>query len=173
MRNCDIFILLFGLWLHATADQLPESTVDHFDELHWDSALTLPETVVLTLERFPRQAIVRARQRESEALTRRGDFFLAAAPSIHGRFGSDAPIDDTGYYEIETGLQLPLWNWGQRDAGQALGREADAATQAYAAALKYHVAGLVREALWLLKLEHARFELAQQRLALAERLAND
>jgi outer membrane protein TolC len=76
-------------------------------------------------------------------------------------------IDDTimsnrGLEEVQTGYQIPVWRWGQREAGQKVADEAARSTVAFGTAVKHEVAGLVREALWNIKLAENRYELAQQ-----------
>ncbi len=159
MREFLLLILIAGLSVTVMADR---KMVEHEDVLQWDKALTLQQTLAMTLHHYPLTAVIRAKQQQSEAFQRRGDSLLAGAPVISGRFGSDELINDTGYMEIEAAIKLPLWRWGQRAAGQALGEESEVATSAYREVVRYRVAGLVREALWDMRLEENRHQLAEQ-----------
>ncbi len=160
-------VLCLGLSMPVYAEQ---TLVPHFDPLVWDSGLTLKDTVQITLERYPQTAVVGAKQEQTDALRRRSDSLLAGAPNIYAIYGNDLPFDDSGYHYFETQLQLPLWKWGQRAAGQSLAEEADKDTKAYAGALQLQVAGLVRDALWDLRLKENLQDLADQALTLSDRL---
>jgi outer membrane protein, heavy metal efflux system len=159
--------LCLGLLMPVFAEQ---TVVPHFDPLVWDSGMSLKDTVQITLERYPQTAVVGAKQQQTEALRRRSGSLLAGTPNIWAIYGNDLLFDDTGYHYVETQLQLPLWKWGQRAAGQSLAEEADKETTAYAVALQFQVAGLVREALWDLRLKENLHDLAEQALRLSDRL---
>jgi len=160
-------VLCLGLFMPVFAEQ---TVVPHFDALLWDSGMHLNDTVRITLERYPQTAVVGAKQQQTEALRRRSDSLLAKAPNFYAIYGNDSPFDDTGYHYFETQLQLPLWKWGQRAAGHSLAEEADKETKAYAEALQLQVAGLVRDALWDLRLKENLHDLAEQALKLSDRL---
>ena len=159
--------LYLGVLIPAMA---APTVVPHFDPLLWDSGMNLTDAVRTTLERYPQTAVVGAKQQQTEALQRRSDSLLAKAPNIYAIYGSDKPLDDTGYRDFETQLQLPLWKWGQRAAGRSLAKEADKETKAYAAALQLRVAGLVRDVLWDMRLKENLHDLAEQALSLSDRL---
>jgi len=65
---------------------------------------------------------------------------------------------------------VPVWNWGQRDAGLQLAEQAGQSAEHQVKSIKLKVAGLVREALWSLKLEDLRHELTKKEFSLAEQL---
>lgn len=160
-------VLCLGLSMPVLAAQ---TIVPHFDPLVWDSGLNLKDIVWIALERYPQTAVVGAKQQQADALRRRGDSLLAGTPNIYAIYGSDKPLNNTGFDYLETQLQLPLWKWGQRAAGQSLAEEADKDTKAYAGALQLRVAGLVRGALWDLRLKENLRDLAEQTLTLSDRL---
>lgn len=86
------------------------------------------------------------------------------------RYQDDLPGDDIGSREIETELELPLWNWGQRSAGQAVAEQAYLAANKQSSMIKLKVAGLVRNALWDMQLESLRYQQAKVTLSISEKL---
>lgn len=147
-----------------------DAVVDHHDYIQIDQTLTLSQLVTLTLQKFPDHKIGLALEQEAEALQQRGNSFLAGAPSIAMRYQDDLPGDDIGSREIETELELPLWNWGQRSAGQAVAEQAYLAANKQSSMIKLKVAGLVRNALWDMQLESLRYQQAKVTLSISEKL---
>lgn len=146
--------------------------VDHHHYIQIDKALTLSKVINLTLEKFPDQMLSSALKQEANALQQRGNSWLAGAPSIGMRYQDDLPGDDIGSREIEAELELPLWNWGQRSAGQAVAEQAHLAAKEQSLSLKLDVAGLVRSALWNIELEKLRHEQAISNQEISEKLLN-
>jgi outer membrane protein TolC len=87
---------------------------------------------------------------------------IAGYPLIYLQWIDDRALSDRGVVQIQTGYQVPIWMWGQRDASRAVAGEAEKSANLFAQALKHEVAGLVREALWNLSLVENRHELAKQ-----------
>jgi outer membrane protein TolC len=69
-------------------------------------------------------------------------------------------------------MQFPLWNWGQRDAGQNLAVQAKNSSSLYGKAIRLQVAGLVRSALWDLKIQSNRHDLAGKVYKLSNKLTH-
>ena len=87
------------------------------------------------------------------------------------RYQTDRLGSDVGLDEYEAGIQLPLWNFGGRDAVQAFSNALLAESEFAANALRWQVAGLVRMALWDVALAEADHDLSRQSLDNAGRLA--
>jgi cobalt-zinc-cadmium efflux system outer membrane protein len=113
-----------------------------------DPALDWQTLIDVTLAAHPKSVELLARVTEADAWQRRGKQWLAAAPSLYFSYLSDGPLDDMGQREYETGVELPLWRAGQRNAVQSLAASATAESAAAAAALRLEVAGLLRGSLW-------------------------
>jgi len=88
------------------------------------------------------------------------------------RYQDDLPGDDIGSREAEADLAMPLWNWGQRSAGQAVADRADAVASTYSMVTKLQVTGLVRSALWEIALADIQYEQAQAILDVSKKLMN-
>ncbi len=149
-----------------------EHIVDHHHQISVDPQLTLAELVQITLEKHPNAAIIPALQQEAEALKLRGNSWLAGALTASFYYRDDAVGNDTGNREIEGAIEMPLWNWGQREAGQQLAQQVETANEFQAKVLKWQVTGLVRSALWDMTLENQRHELAVKVYEVSEQLAS-
>jgi outer membrane protein TolC len=161
-----LFALLAGGPV-AVAEELPGHA---HAPLPVDSSLTLSGTVDVALAAYPDMVALAARQLEADAWADRGGSWLADRPSMVLRYQTDRLGSDVGLDEYEAGIELPLWNWGGRDATQSFGAalllEAAFARQA----LRWEVAGYVRMALWDVALAENDHELAEQSLDTADRL---
>lgn len=147
-----------------------DAVVDHHDRIQIKQSLTLSQVIALTVENFPDHLLTSAREQEANALQQRGDSWLASAPKISISYLDDLPGDDIGSREMEAQLQLPLWNWGQRDAGLAVAQQAHNAVKKLSSAIRLEVTGLVRNALWNMKLERLRYEHSKSILEISEQL---
>lgn len=166
-----IYLVLWG-WLFGLSivQAKEEHIVDHVDLITLDAQLSLSDLINKTLEKYPDYALIAAMQQESDALQERGSSWISGAPQLQGYYKDDFAGTNTGFYEFDGTLQVPVWNWGQRSAGLQLAEQAGQSVEQQVKSIKLKVAGLVRETLWLLKLEDVRYELAKKEFSLAERL---
>ncbi len=166
-----IFALLC-CWLfslhNVQAEEVP--IVDHVDLIALDEQLSLSDLVIQTLEKYPDYALIAAMYQESDALNERGSSWISGAPQLQTYYKDDFAGTNTGAYEFDGTIQVPVWNWGQRDAGLQLAAQAEQNATMQMQAVKLNVAGLVRDALWTLKLEDLRYEMFQKELSLTENL---
>ncbi len=175
MHGMNPTVWLVPVWLFLAPPVVgqEQQIVPHFDLITVDPQLTLPEVIDLTLEKYPEGALLPALQQEAEALQRRGDSWLAGALSavFYYRNSWANSAVNTGAPEFQGAIEMPLWNWGQRAAGQQLARDATKAGELQARVIKLQVAGLVRKALWDLQLVSNRHELAERVYSVAKKLA--
>lgn len=139
-----------------------ERIVDHYDELVFDESLTLGQTIEAALEKYPQSALIEAFENEAKALERRSASWIAGYPSIYLQWIDDKAFADRGAVEIQTGYQIPVWMWGQRAASKAVAERARQSAALFVRAIKHEVAGLVRDALWNLRLAENRYDLARR-----------
>jgi outer membrane protein TolC len=71
---------------------------------------------------------------------------------------------------LDAGVQVPLWNFGQRDAEKNVAAQAGMSVESQRVAIKLRVAGLVRAALWDMALQKIRYEQAHIELDSFEEL---
>ncbi len=138
-----------------------DAIVDHHDRIQINPSLTLSQVIALTLEKFPDYLLTAARKQEANALQQRGDSWLAGAPNISVSYLDDSSANNTGLREMIAQIQVPLWNWGQREAGLAVAKQAHHATKKLSSAIRLDVTGLVRNALWNMNLEQLRYQQAR------------
>ncbi len=152
-------------------EQLPaysgaESLVPHFDALVYDPKLGLSEVVEMTLANFPGTVRLKAFGEEARAWRRRSGSVFPGPLGLAGDYSGA----DTGNWAISTELIVPLWKWGQQATAKQVSETALKYAEAYASGLRLEVAGLVREALWELKLKEVEYAAARKILELSERL---
>jgi cobalt-zinc-cadmium efflux system outer membrane protein len=163
VRGClSVYVLATSLGL---ADALP--IVAHYDPIEVDASMTLAQAIDLTLERHPDNAWLKALEEESAALDQRSKSWLAGAPSLD-LFFQEATSGTLHYGDAS--VRAPLWNFGQRDAEQAVARQAESSAQSQSTAVKLRVAGLVRAALWDMELQQIRYDQAQNEVNVFEQL---
>ncbi|MGR8998701.1 MAG: TolC family protein [Gammaproteobacteria bacterium] len=141
--------------------------VDHVDPIVIDPALTLPKLIDLTMKKYPDTAWLTSLEEEAAAIDERSKSWTAGA--------SQANIGYQTIYNLKlnyasAGVQVPLWNLGQRDAEHNLANQAETSAELQATAVKLRVAGLVRGALWAMALAKIRYEQAQAELGIYEKL---
>ena len=156
-----IACLIFFTFSHFSVFAEDKHLVEHLDPIEIQTELSLKELIDSTLEKYPEQALKQALTSEAKALHKRGNSWLAGAMSLSARYQDDIVADDEGAREIETELELPLWNWGQRSAGLAVAEQAKASIDKQSALVKLQVTGLIRRALWQMRLENSRYQQAK------------
>lgn len=149
----------------------PEATlIDHYDELTLDERLNLKQVVDTTFEKYPQNALIAAFEQEATALENRGASWIAGYPMIYLQWIDASIFNGGGGQNLQTGYQIPFWMWNQRQAGQQVAEQARKSAEFYSRALRHEVAGLVRDALWNLRLTENRRELARQIYEVASHL---
>lgn len=151
--------------LAASADNKPK--VEHDDPIVVDNALTLAKVIDLTMEKFPDMAWVKSLEEEAAAIKKRGDKWTYGPMEAGLRF--QEATSGTLHY-IDATVQVPLWNFGQREAEQKFGMKAEASASMVSEATKLRIAGLVRGALWDMEIEKVRYEQARAEIAIFEQL---
>jgi len=156
--------ILTGLLLASSAALATNdaSLVDHYDSLSSDPGLSLKQVVEATFAQYPQGAVIGALRDEARALRQRSESWVAGYPMIYLQWINDAPFNDRGRNELQTGYQVPVWMWGQRAASRTLAKDAEQDADRVAVAVQHEVAGLVRETLWNLALAENRHELARK-----------
>ncbi len=159
---------------YASAAEPPRPLLaPHEDKLKEDASLSLRDVVLQTLQRNPSPAVIDARVQETDALKAQAGSLIAGAPAVSLRYQTDEVGSNDGLQEWETGLELPLWLFGQKGARRAVAEQAYAELSASQRALLLDVAGKVREALWDVELAQNRVALAEQERHTAQTLEQD
>jgi len=165
----SLFIAIFSLLTPLAKAEQPY-IVEHMDVINIDPQLSLAELVNQTLEKYPDYARIAAMHQQSDALNERGSRWVAGALSASVYYKDDFAGSEAGAYEVDGALTVPIWNWGQRDAGLQLADNFEQSIAHQAKAIKLKVAGLVRQSLWAIKEQDLRYDMAQKAHHLAEQL---
>jgi outer membrane protein, heavy metal efflux system len=147
----------------------PPPIVEHEDPIEVDDKLTLSKVISDAMEKFPDSSWLKSLEDEAAAIAKRGKSWTAGAAQASLRF-QEATSGSLHY--VDAGVQVPLWNPGQRSAERAIAMQAESSGEAQAASVKLRVAGLVRSALWDIALQKIRHEQAAADLDITEQLYN-
>jgi outer membrane protein, heavy metal efflux system len=146
---------------HAEHGPQEHAPIDVDRGLAWDTVLAR------ALVHYPQYVELEAREREADALRRRARSWFASRPSVMLGYRSDSPLDNYGLAEYDTMLNLPLWRFGERRAAGIIGERAAGGAAAAQAALRWEVAGALREVLWNIESAVNGIELAGEALDVA------
>lgn len=141
--------------------------VAHHDPIEVDASLNLAKVIDLTLEKFPDTAWLAAQEAEAAAILERSKSWTSGASRAGLRF--QEATSGTLHY-VDAAVQVPLWNFGQRDAERSLADRAQASAASQSQATRLRVAGLVRSALWDMELQKVRYDQAQAEVSNYEQL---
>lgn len=165
-------LLLAGLTSYIGLANAVEEGSSHLHlALPVDSELTLRSVLDATVDQYPESIELSARDSEAAAWVSRSRSWLSAPPALSGRYQSDRWGDNNRLKEIEVGIELPIWRWGERTATRSLGDAMGTEATSAATALRWQVAGILRAALWDIALADNDFALAEEAHQIASRLA--
>ena len=140
------------------------------DALPVDHSLTLTAAIDIAFANYPQAASLGARTDEARAWSARGKSLLADRPNMTLRYQTDRAGSDYGLREYEAGISLPLWNPGGRRSVQRFGEALSSESAAAHVVLRWEVTGYLRSALWDIALAENEHQLAEEALAMADRL---
>jgi len=156
---------------HDAQENSDQRHVTHSHEpLTIDASLSLTELLETTFMRYPRQIELEAHLAEADALVDAASRWLSAAPTLYFSYLSDAPLDALDQREYDAGVSLPLWRAGQRRAARGLGQSASMEASAAELALRWEIAGLLRNSLWDIAGAANAVELSQGSVEIAAEL---
>ena len=145
-------------------------THSDFEELVVDQGLTLSAVIDTAFHHFPQQALIGAYEEEARALEQRSTSWIAGYPMIYLQYIDDSLISNYGISDIQSGYQIPLWMWGQKEASEKVTEQAAAAVERYGKALRHEIAGLVRNSLWSIRIAEIRRDFAENVQGVSEEL---
>jgi len=131
---------------------------------------TLAEAVSAAVARADQGPRAEALRQQGLAVRTQADSLVAQDPALRVKHLSDRLNDDTGYYEWEAMVDLPVWLPGQRSARRALADALGIQADALERYLRWELAGRVREAAWAVALAEGHARLAEQALSDAKTL---
>ncbi|PHZ86505.1 TolC family protein [Paremcibacter congregatus] len=150
---------------HKQPDQEFEVTVN--------KSLTIADVVKATLSRSPENFVIKSKENNAVALTKRAESFFANTPEISLSHQNDRFGSDQGLREWESSLEMPLWLPGQKSASKQKARMSEKEAEAYQDLSLWYVWGQVRELLWQVKLAEAGLDESRNSLEMAMALDRD
>jgi len=105
---------------------------------------TLAEAIAAAVTRADQGPRAQALRQQGLAVRAQADSLVAQDPALRVKHLSDRLNDDTGYYEWEAMVDLPLWLPGQRSARRALADALGIQASALERYLRRELAGRVR-----------------------------
>ena len=169
-RACYLLSSLIFSQLSLAENPHNAHIVHHVDPINIDANLSLNQLVLATVDKYPDSALLPALQKQTEALVKRGNSWFAGSLTARIDYLDDTLAKDEGSREIEGAFEFPLWNWGQRDAGQKLGEQSQKIRDLQENVIQLRVAGLLRASLWEMRFTHAQYSIARQMFEVSEKL---
>ncbi len=123
--------------------------------------------------RNPQARVLDARQAEVEAQRTAANSLFPNAPALDLSAASDRLLSDEGQRSVGADLEMPLWLPGQRTARNSQVNASQLNLRGDGQALRWHLAGELREAMWAVALAESEEKLAQQRAQAAQVLQED
>ena len=147
--------------------------MQHEDTLTLDSTLTLHNLVEKSLPNYPNSQLLNAKKLELEARQIHAKGLLPAAPSMMLRNQNDQLLSRNGESEWELGVELPIWLNGQRKARVAIANASLQNLNSHTQNIRLQLAGMVRDALWEIKLMQGLADIANNKYEAASQLQRD
>ncbi|MCH9697125.1 MAG: TolC family protein [Gammaproteobacteria bacterium] len=141
--------------------------VEHEDPVIVDEQLTLTDLLDHTVQQYPDMQWINALNQEAKALTERGQSWIADSASADLSFEE---VTSGTLHILEGGITVPFWNLGQRDAEQAYAQKARLSAILQHELLRLQIAGMLRKALWEIRLNHVLSEQALLAYTSAQKL---
>ncbi|NNC65368.1 MAG: TolC family protein [Gammaproteobacteria bacterium] len=159
------------LCVFATVAQAQSVLPEHLHApVEVDPGMGWNELIAATVAAHPRQFELAALDSTAAAWRARGRQWFSATPYGTFSYLSDHIGNDRNQAEYYSGLNLPLWRIGQRDTAQELGRSSAVQSTASELALRWEVAGLLRNLLWDIAAAGNAVNLAHEALSVADEL---
>jgi len=152
---CPMVLALGLAALPAAAQETHEDPAIAFDE-----QLTLHDLATAARERHPDLGILEAQQNRASAEDDYASRWFPDSSLLRGYHLSDQAMDDTGMYEDEIAVSLPLWMPGERKSRARLAAAVTSSSASGAAEFNWRVSAEVRDGLGNLLMARRQWELA-------------
>lgn len=133
--------------------------------ISFDEQLTLHDLAAAARERHPDLGVLEAQRNRASTEEDYAGRWFPDSSLLRGYHLSDQPLDDTGLYEDEIAVSLPLWMPGERKSRGSLAAALTSSSASGAAEFEWRVSSELREALWKLIPARRQWELAGEQEA--------
>ncbi|HQN64699.1 MAG TPA: TolC family protein [Methylophilus sp.] len=168
--------LVFAVLLLSSLSSIANPTVQleaHEDEVNINPRLSLSDVLSKTYERNPQQHVLSAMAGVAQARDMHAKGVLPNAPAVTFRHQNDTIGSNRGERESEVEMEMPVWLPGQRAARQALAKDLESGLGASRKGLKLQLAGILRDAVWDVRMNQDNQALYESRLKTAQKLEQD
>jgi outer membrane protein TolC len=131
----------------------------------FDEQLMLHDLALAARERHPDLGVLEAQQRRASAEEDYAGRWFPDSSLLRGYHLSDQAFEDTGLYEDEIAVSLPLWMPGERKSRSKLASALSSLTASGEAEFDWRVSAEVRDSLWRLLSARRQWELAGEQEA--------
>lgn len=139
--------------------ELPEHAL-----LKSSDTLDYGSVFLAAMARNPEQPLSKAYRDRADAQQRFAGDWLANRPRATASYWDDQQADNQGMREMEAGIEMDLWRWGQRRDNTSLGDQYQQASDSWQDYLALKTAGIVRQNLHELKRTDTAYAQARQAL---------
>lgn len=164
-------VLMVGAWAVQAAPAV--SADSHEDNLSSNAQLSLRQVLDKTFERNPQQHLLNAMSGIAQARDTHARGLFPTAPAMTFRHQNDALGSGRGEREWEAEMEMPVWLPGQRAARENLAKDTVSGLGASRKGLMLQVAGVLRDALWDIRMNQEAEALYEVRLHTAQKLERD
>lgn len=147
--------------------------IQHLDLLTTDNALTLQRVIDKALPKYPNSQLLKAKELQIGARQTLAKGFLPSSPSLTLRNQNDRLLSNRGETEWEAGVELPIWLNGQRNARKAITVALKENFGNDMLNIRLQLSGMVRDALWEIRLMQDMADMANSKLESAIKLEQD
>jgi len=161
-------LVFLCLAMLATALRVtPATAQDHHEHapVSFDAQLTLHDLAEATRARHPDLGVLEARRYRADVEQDYSDRWFPDSGQLSGYHLSDKVFDNTGLYEDEVAVSLPLWMPGERKSRSKLAEALGSLTDSGAAEFDWRVSAELRGTLWDLLSARRQWELAKEQEA--------
>jgi cobalt-zinc-cadmium efflux system outer membrane protein len=143
-----IAFFTFASLFYSTAFAVGEEHDDHVHDLGVDENLVLKDVFEKAVAIYPTLFEIKALETDADAWNEKGSSFLGGVPAFTVRYQSDKIYNNEGLEEIEAGVELPLWRWGQRSAARNVAESTWGQASYSEQLMRWQAAGELRVSLW-------------------------
>lgn len=170
LRRMGLLSCLLAGHTLAQAPPVAEHLHSSHTEIAVSAALPVDQVLQAAMNLAPQRKLSGTYQQLAEDQSSAGDSLVASAPRLNMSYWDDEANDATGLREMEAGIEVDLWQWGQKHNAQQLADSAREGSDSWQAYLQLIIAGEVRAVLHQLAEADARVEHAQSAVDAADKL---
>lgn len=169
-----LVLTVFFLLKCATAWSASPTPLElHEDQITASAQMRLKDVLEKTFNRHPKQHELDAMNNTAKAQYLHASGVFPTAPAATLRHQNDTLGSNRGEREWEAEFEMPIWLSGQRAARQALAKDFELGLGTSRKSLMLQLAGVLRDAVWDIRMSQESETLYESRLKIARKLEQD